>query len=128
MLAGMAEALADPSGLFGTMKEGVSGATALVAARTDLGTHAIARASVANFDMPEGRTAVRDGMKAELTGKTAAELGAHAPDGRRKVGAILATKMPEHVAASEGGSLGFGGVMVGEPEDATLATIGAALA
>jgi len=143
MLAGMAVTLADPSGLFGTIREGFSGAAALVAAKKDEGANAIARAIAADFDTAEGRTAARDGIKADMTGKTPEELKAQALEGLRKVSAILAAKAPGDApafrawltaiaanaaeAASEGGFLGFGGVKVSDAEKATLAEIDAAL-
>ncbi len=144
MLAGMAVTLADPSGIFGTIREGLSGANALLSARKDEGANAIARAIAADFDTAEGRTAARDGIRADLTGKTPAELKTQALDGLRKVSAILAARAPADApafrlwlkaiagkaaeASSEGGFLGFGGVRVSEAEKATLAEIDAALA
>jgi hypothetical protein len=144
MLAGMAVTMADPSGLVGTLKEGFSGASALLAAKKDAGANAIARAIAADFDTSEGRSVARDGIKADMTGKTPAELKAQALDGLRKVNAILAAKAPEDApafriwlreiaanaadAASEGGFIGFGGVKVSEAEKATLAEIDAVLA
>ena len=144
MLAGMAVTLADPSGIFGTLKEGFAGASALLAAKKDAGANSIARAIAADFDTSEGRTVARDGIKADMTGKSSAELKAQALDGLRKVNAILAAKAPEDApafriwlraiaanaaeASTEGGFLGFGGVKVSEAEKATLAELDAALA
>jgi hypothetical protein len=143
MLAGMAVTLADPSGIFGTLKEGFSGASALLSAKKDEGANAIARAIAADFDTPEGRTAARDGIKADMTGKTPAELKAQALDGLKKLNAILVAKAPEDApafrtwlkaiavkaaeASSEGGFLGFGGVKISDAEKATLAELDAAL-
>ena len=143
MLAGMAVTLADPSGLFGTIREGFSGASALMAAKKDAGANAIARAIAADFDTAEGRTAARDAIRADMTGKTPAELKAQALDGLRRVSAILAAKAPGDApafrawlkaiaanaadASSEGGFLGFGGVRVSDAEKATLDEIDAAL-
>jgi hypothetical protein len=144
MLAGMAVTLADPNGIFGTMKEGVSGATALLAARKDTAANAIARAIAADFDTAEGRTAVRDSLRADMTARTPPELKAQALEALRKVGAIMQQRAPDDApafrdwlvaiaqkaaeAASEGGFLGFGGVRVSEAEKATLAEIRSALA
>jgi hypothetical protein len=144
MLAGMAITLADPSGIFGTLKEGFTGANALLAARKDDQANAIVKAIVADFDTPEGRTAARDGIRADLTGKTAAELKLQALENLRKVSSIVGAKAPSDApafrewiksvavhaaeASSEGGFLGFGGVRVSDAEKATLAELDAALA
>jgi hypothetical protein len=144
LLAGMAVTLADPSGILGTLKEGFAGASALLTAKKDAGANAIARAIAADFDTSEGRTLARDGIKADLNGKTPAELKTQALEGLRKVNAILAAKAPDDApgfrawlkeiaanaaeASSEGGFLGFGGVKVSEAEKATLAEVDAALA
>ena len=144
MLAGMAITLADPSGIFGTLKEGFTGANALLAARKDDQANAIVKAIVADFDTPEGRTAARDGIRADLTGKTAAELKEQALENLRKVSSIVGAKAPSDApafrewiksvavhaaeASSEGGFLGFGGVRVSDAEKATLAELDAALA
>jgi hypothetical protein len=144
MLAGMAITLADPSGIFGTLKEGFTGANALLAARKNDQANAIVKAIVADFDTPEGRTAARDGIRADLTGKTAAELKEQALENLRKVSSIVGAKAPSDApafrewlksvavhaaeASSEGGFLGFGGVRVSDAEKATLAELDAALA
>jgi hypothetical protein len=144
MLAGMAITLADPSGIFGTLKEGFTGANALLAARKNDQANAIVKAIVADFDTPEGRMAARDGIRADLTGKTAAELKVQALENLRKVSSIVGAKAPSDApafrewiksvavhaaeASSEGGFMGFGGVRVSDAEKATLAELDAALA
>jgi hypothetical protein len=143
ILAGMAVTLADPSGIFGTLKEGFAGANALLTAKKDAGANAIAKAIAADFETPEGRALARDGMKADLKGKSPAEMKAQALDGLRQVNAILAAKAPDAApgfrtwlkdiaanaaeASSEGGFLGFGGVKVSDAEKATLAELDSAL-
>lgn len=144
MLAGMAVTLADPSGIFGTLKEGLPAAQALLSAKKDDGANAIARAIAADFETSEGRSAARDAVKADLAGKSPAEMKAQALDGLKKVSAILAAKAPDDVAgfrtwlkaiamgtaeaSSEGGFMGFGGVKVSDAEKASLAELDAALA
>jgi len=141
---GHAITLADPSGIFGTLKEGFTGANALLAARKDDQANAIVKAIVADFDTPEGRTAARDGIRADLTGQTPAELKLQAFENLRKVSSIVGAKAPSDApafrewiksvavhaaeASSEGGFLGFGGVRVSDAEKATLAELDAALA
>lgn len=143
MLAGMAVTLADPSGIFGTLKEGFTGANALLAARKDDKASAIVKAIVADFDTSEGRTAAREGIRADLTAKTPAELKMQVLDQLTKVSRILSAKAPDDApafrawlksiaanaaeASSEGGFLGFGGVKVSDAEKATLAELDVAL-
>ncbi len=144
MIAGMAVTLADPSGLFGTLKEGFVGAHALLEARKDAAANPLAKAIATEFDSAEGRTAARDTIKAAMTAKTPAELKAQALAALGRVNAILAAKAPEDApafrlwlkdiavkaaeASSEGGFLGFGGVKISDAEKATLAEVDAALA
>jgi hypothetical protein len=143
MLAGMAVTLADPSGIFGTLKEGFAGASALLTVKNDAGANAIAKAIAADFDTPEGRAVARDGIKTDLKGKSPADMKAKALEGLRQVNAILAAKAPDDApgfrawlkdiaanaakASSEGGFLGFGGVKVSDVEKATLAELDSAL-
>lgn len=144
MLAGMAVTLADPSGIFGTLREGFSGANALLAARKDDSANAIVKAIVADFDTSEGRTAARQGIRADMTGKTPEDLKLQALEQLKKVSSILGAKAPDDApafrawlksvavhaaeASSEGGFLGFGGVAVSDAEKATLADLDSALA
>jgi hypothetical protein len=143
MLAGMAVTLADPSGLWGLMKEGFASARALVEAKADAGASELVKAVVADFETSEGRTIARDSIKAELTGKSRAEQKQRVLDSLAQAGKILDAKAPQDAAAykawlqgvaekvaqaaSEGGTLGFGGVKVSEAEKATLADVSRAL-
>lgn len=144
MLAGMAVTLAEPSGLFGTMKEGFAGARALLAAKKDDSGNALAKAIAAEFDTSAGRDAARAAIKATLTAKTPAELKSQALAALGRINALLTAKAPAEAdtfrawlkaiavdaseASSEGGFLGFGGVKVSDAEKATLAEIDSALA
>lgn len=144
MLAGMAVTIGDPSGLWGMMKEGLVSASALLAARKDTAANAIAKAIASDLETAEGRGVARDNLKADLAGKSAAEIKARALDGLKRARAIVAAKAPEEAegftawlqaiaaktaeAAKEGGFMGFGGVRVSDAEKATLAEIADALA
>lgn len=143
MLAGMAVTLGEPSGLWGTMKEGVASASALLHAKNDAGASALVKSIVADIETPEGRTAARDSLKAELTGKSSAEVKAQVIARLARVGQILDAKAPADApafkswlqgvaekvaeASTEGGFLGFGGVQVSDKEKATLSEISSAL-
>ena len=143
MMAGMAVSAAEPSGLFGMLKESFATGSALAAAKIDAAANGLVKAVAAEFGTAEGRAAARDGIKASLAGGSAGDIKARATETLRQVAALLAAKAPEdaaafkawlaeisrHVAdsAREGGFLGFGGVQVSDAEKATLAEIAAAL-
>src|SRR5690606_25648464 len=62
MLASMAVTAAEPSGLWGTLKESLAAGGALAKARADVGTNELIREVVAEFGTAEGRGAARDGL------------------------------------------------------------------
>jgi hypothetical protein len=139
MLAAMAVTLAEPSGLWGIMKEGMASGRALLEAKSAPSTNALVKELVSDMETSEGRTAARDGIKAELTGKSKDEIKTRVLSTLAQVGKTLDTKVPQdsaafkawlkHVAeqvaeaSSEGGFLGFGGVKVSDAEKATIADI-----
>jgi hypothetical protein len=143
MLAGMAVTLAEPSGLWGTMKEGMASGYAVLEAKRDAGANELAKALVADMETSEGRSAAQDGLKAQLTGKSPAEIKQQAIATLTRVGQILYAKAPadapafkawlKHVAekvadaSTEGGFLGFGGVKVTDAEKAPIAEVAQAL-
>jgi len=143
MLAGMAVTLAEPSGLWGLMKESMASGFAVLEARRDVGANELAKALAADMETAEGRSAARDGLKAQLTGKSPVEVKQQVIVGLTQVGNILDRKAPADAAAfkawlasvaekvaqssSEGGFLGFGGVAVTDAEKASVAEVGKAL-
>ena len=143
MLASVAVSAAEPSGLWGMLKESFAVGGALAKAKTDASTNELIKAVVGDFDTSEGRGAARDGLQARLTGSKAPEVKDKAIRALGQVGTLLEAKAPadaaafktwlqsigEHVAeaANEGGFLGFGGVPVSDAEKATLAEISSAL-
>ncbi|MGD9510436.1 MAG: hypothetical protein AB7I59_19265 [Geminicoccaceae bacterium] len=144
MLAGMAVSAAEPSGLFGMLKESFATGRLLVEAKADAGANGLVKAVAAAYATAEGRGTASEGLRAKLGQGQPAEIKTRALDGLRQVAALLAGKASadagafkawlNHVAAAvaeaagEGGFLGFGGVKVSEAEKATLGEIGAALA
>jgi hypothetical protein len=144
MVAGMAVSAAEPSGLFGMLKESFATGRLLVQAKTDAGANELVKAVAAAYGTADGRKAASEGLRAKLSGGQPAEIKGKALDALRGVAALLAAKAPEDAtafkawltqvsqavaeAASEGGFLGFGGVQVSEAEKATLAEITTALA
>ena len=143
MLTGMAVTLAEPSGLWGMMQEGMASGQALLAARKDPGALSLVKDIVADMETGDGRTAAREGVKAQLTGKTPAELKAQVLTTLTRVSDILDAKAGadsgpfkawlKHVservaeASTEGGFLGFGGVKVTEAEKASIEDVARAL-
>jgi hypothetical protein len=143
LLAGMAVTMADPSGLFGTIKEAAAGGMALAEAKTAPASNPLMKAISSAIGTSEGRGLAQESLKAEVTGKSAGEVKAEVIAGLTEVGQILDAKAQadapgvkawlKHIAekvaesSSEGGFLGFGGVKVSDAEKATLAEIAAAL-
>ena len=142
MMAGLAITAAEPSGLWGLLKESLSSGWALLEARTS-GPNELIKALATDFGTSEGRTAARDGVQARLSGSKPAEIRDKAIAALREAAAIVDAKAPAEAdafkewlkqiaqkaaeASSEGGFLGFGGVQVSEAEKATLAEIASAL-
>jgi hypothetical protein len=74
MLAGLAVTLAEPSGIWGMIREGMASSNAMLQAKTDAGATELAKALVADMETSEGRSVAQDGLKSELTAKSPAEL------------------------------------------------------
>jgi hypothetical protein len=143
MLASMAVTAAEPSGLWGMLKESFAAGGMLAKAKTDASANELVKAVVADFESAEGRSAARDGLQARLKGSKPAEVKDKAIAGLRQVAALLDAKAPADAAAykswlqtigqqvaeaaKEGGFLGFGGVQVSDAEKATVAEISSAL-
>ena len=144
MIAGMAVTAADPSGLWGLLKESFAGGNALAKALSDPGANPLVKALASDFSNSEARTAARDGLKTKFAKSQPSDVKTKSIEGLRQVSAVLAAKAPGDAAAfktwlkqisqgtaeaaSEGGGLfGLGGVQVSEAEKATLAEISQAL-
>jgi hypothetical protein len=141
MIAGMAVTAADPSGLWGLLKESFAGGSALTRAITGTDTNALVKAVATDFSTGEGRSAARDGLKAKFSGSQPTDLKKKSIDSLRQVSALLdagdAAAFKEWLqqisqstaeAATEGGGLfGLGGVQVSDAEKATLTETSSAL-
>lgn len=143
MMAGIAVSAAEPSGLWGLLKESFASGSALVSAKMDAASNLLVKAVAADFETSEGRSSARDGLSEQLKGKKPAEIKAQCIETLRQVGALVDAKAPgdaaafkgwlrqisQHVAeaSKEGGFLGIGGVQVSEAEKATLTEISSAL-
>jgi hypothetical protein len=144
MVAGMAITAADPSGVWGLIKEGMAGGWALVEARQNAQANPLVKAVAEDFATSDGRGAARTELQARFSGgANVAALKNVALSELRSVSKILDTKATADAASfrlwlqgvaqkaaeagTEGGFLGFGGVAVSDAEKATLAEISAAL-
>ncbi len=143
MLAGMAVTAAEPSGLWGSIKEALASSKVLAKSRQDPGANALVKAVIAEFESPEGRTKLQDALKQRLQGASAGEIVQRSLENLREVASILDAKAPEDAAAykawlqgisqqvaeaaKEGGTLGFGGVQVSDAEKIALEDIAKAL-
>jgi hypothetical protein len=143
MLAGMAVSAAEPSGLWGMLKEAFASSSALAAAKLDAGSNELIKTVVADFETSEGQSVVQDSLGKRFAGARATDVAQSAVANLGEVSAILNAKAPGDAAAfkawlraisqkvaeasKEGGVLGFGGVAVSDAEKATLADISKAL-
>ena len=143
MLAGVAVSAAEPSGLWGTLKEGFASSSEIAKAQLDPGTNELIKAAIADLETSEGRSSVQEALRKGFAGAKPAEIVQRSLTNLREVSAILDTKAPGDApafkawlssisqkvaeASSEGGFLGIGGVQVSDAEKATLADIAKAL-
>jgi hypothetical protein len=144
MVASMAITAADPSGLWGLMKEAFAGGQSLLAAKQSAGANPLAKAVADDITTPEVRAAARERMQTLVKGAQIQEIKGRAVEELRGVAALVRSKAPADAAGftswlrevaqkaaeagKEGGFLGFGGVAVSDAEKATLEDIDAALA
>lgn len=143
MVVGMAITAADPSGLWGLLKETMAGGWALVEAKREAGANALAKAIAEDITSPETRAAAQSRLQAQFKGSQISELKGKSIAELREVVALIDAKSPADSAGfkswlyqvaekaaeagNEGGILGFGGVAVSDAEKATLVEIRAVL-
>ena len=143
MLAGLAVTMAEPSGIWGMLKESMASANAVVTAGKAANASPLMKAILADMETSAGRTTARDEITEGMSGKSPAEIKLQVIGKLTEVGKVLDAKAPGDAAAfktwlkyvadqvaesaSEGGVLGFGGTRVTESEKATIAEVGRAL-
>ncbi|HJZ31854.1 MAG TPA: hypothetical protein VKF35_12145 [Hyphomicrobiaceae bacterium] len=143
MLSGMAVTAADPSGLFGVLKESMATGRTLLEAKADPTSNELIRSVVSAFETSEGRQAARHEVQARLKGVAVGDMKEKSIAALNEVSQLLDSKAPadatgfktwlRHIAenaaeaATEGGFMGFGGTRVSEAEKATLAEVSKAL-
>ena len=139
MVAGMAVSAAEPSGLWGALKEAFASSSALVAAKTDASANELIKAVIADFETSEGRSEIQEALRKRFAGAKPADVVQRSLSSLGEVSRLLETKAPNDAAAfkawlqdisqkvaeasMEGGFLGFGGIQVSDAEKATLADI-----
>ncbi len=143
MVAGTAITAADPSGLWGLLKEGMAGGWAMLKAKQDANANPLIKAVAQDFTEGDARILATDHLKSIFKGAQAADLKGRAVGELASVAALLDAKAPQDAAAfktwlrdiaqkaaeaaNEGGFLGFGGIAVSDAEKAMLAEISTAL-
>jgi hypothetical protein len=93
-MAGIAVSAADPSGLWGLLKESFAEGTALMTAKTDPTTKPLIKAVVADFETSQGRGVARDGLKEKLAGLKPAEITAKCIETLGQAGMLVDAKRP----------------------------------
>ena len=142
-MAGFAVTAADPSGLWGLLKETFASGRALMEAKSSASANELSKSIVSDLETSEGRTAAQQYVKGRLQRAKGEEVKQRAIDALRSAAAIVDQKAAADAAgfkswllaiagnvaeaSKEGGFLGFGGVPVSPAEKATLAEIATAL-
>ena len=102
MMAGIAVTAAEPSGLWGLLKESFAGGSALVTAKMDGGSNPLIKAVVTDFETAQARSIARDGLKEQLTGSKPAEIKAKCIETLRQAGAVVDAKAPDDAGGLQG--------------------------
>ena len=143
MLSGMAVTAADPSGLFGVLKELMATGRTLLSAKSDPASNELIKAVVTEYESGSGRKLASDQLKSRLKGDKVTDIKGKSIDALRDVSHLLDVKASadapgfktwlRHIAentaaaANEGGFMGFGGTPVSDAEKATLKELSGAL-
>src|ERR1700694_4162037 len=85
MLAGMAVSAADPSGLWGTLKEACASRSALAASKLDSGSNELVKAAITDLETSEGQSAVQEALCKHIAGVKPAEIVQRSLDSLRDV-------------------------------------------
>ena len=140
MLAGVAISAADPSGLWGTIKEFLANTSALYESALAPDSNELVKAVVSDSETAKGMSDIQKALHRRFAdAKVPADYVQRSLAGLRDVSVIVDRKAPRDAAAfkawlygigkkvaeasMEGGFLGFGGVKVSDAEKATLGDI-----
>ena len=101
-MAGVAVSVAEPSGLWGLLKEAFASGNDLVRAKLDAGSNALVKAVAADFETAQGRSIARDGVKEKLAGSQHSEIKAKCIETLRQGAALLDAKAAGDAIAFKG--------------------------
>jgi hypothetical protein len=140
--SGVAVSAAEPSGLWGTLKEGFASARAIAEVKNNPQADELIKAIASDIETSDGRKRLQDGLRKKLQGKPE-EIKSRSIEMLQQASRLLDTKAPQDAlavktwmreigqrvaeAAPEGGWMGFGGVKVSAAEQATVSEIAKAL-
>jgi hypothetical protein len=143
MVVGIAVSAAEPSGIWGTLKEAFASSSALASAKLHADSNELVKAVIADFETSGGRSDIQKALRTRFAGAEPHDCVHRSLANLREVSAILDAKAPGDAtpfkawlrdisqkvaeAADEGGFMGIGGVPVSDAEKATLADIAKAL-
>ena len=143
MVAGIAVSAAEPSGLWGSLKEAFASSSALASAKLDAGSNELVKAVAADFETPEGRSDLQKALRQLFADAEPFDCVQRSLANLREVSSILDAKAPGDAAAfkgwllsisqkvadaaTEGAFMGIGGEQVSDAERATLGEIAKAL-
>lgn len=141
VVTSMAVSAADPSGLWGTIREAFASRSAIESGRVI--SNGLIKEVLTDFESSDGRACIHDSLQARISGATPSDIVQRSLQALREVAAILDSKAPGDAvafktwlsgigqqvaeASIEGGVFGIGGVRVSEDERATLSDIARAL-
>jgi len=143
-VSGLAITAAEPSGLFGSIKEAFASASALAKAKSAPTSNELINSVVASLTNRDEAAGAREAIKTLFSGaKNPSDVKTRAISALARLTALLDRKAPSEAqpfkewllgisqsvaeASSEGGFLGFGGVKVSDAEKATITEISRAL-
>ncbi len=143
ILVGVAVSAADPSGVWGTLKEAFASSSALASAKLDAGSNELVRTVAADFETAEARSELQKALRECFADAEPVDCVQRSLANLREVSSILDAKAPSDAAAfkgwlvsigqkvaqaaTEGAIMGIGGVPVSDAENETLADIAKAL-
>jgi len=142
-MTGFAVTAAQPSGLFGMLREGLASRRALAEASKSASTNELIKSVASALRSPTGRNITNEFAGAHLKGAAQEDLKMLAIQALNHAAAIVDRRAPDdaqafkewllHIAtrvaqaSKEGSFFGFGGAVIGDTETATLGEIAAAL-
>ena len=98
-MAGFAVTAADPSGLWGLLKETFASGRALMEAKSNAAASELSKAIVGDMETSQGRSAAQDYVKGRLHGAKREEIKQRAIDSLRSAAAVVDQKAASEAAA-----------------------------